>query len=527
MQLTPPRDREGNPLAGQAGGSEVLVALRAAHRALDTATRRDDTGQVSGWLPLAGLSPAELAEVVRLQASLEARVAAMRLHTVAAAEEAQAREATGATDTPAWAAAAGNRPRSWGSLGLARSLEEKYHHVSSALARGEIGEDHARIIVRACEAVSDTLARLRREARLLRLEAERRGLSTEQIESWLPEVPTITDAELAACEQRLVQRARQVPPHRLRRLATHVLAPLRRRVTVVLPDPATLAVDGTTAEVDLADLCADDQLRSREHRAERDAFLQLHDNGDGTWSGRLTLPELHAHLLKHWLEHYSAPRRTHRRTTADGATGGAETVVDVTVPDSGLIGPVQRTYAERMGDALCELLEHLPTELSEEQLVKARFGTNGVTLVVHVDEHTLRTGIGAATLDTGAEISAAQARRLACEAGILPLVLGGDSVPLDLGRTQRLFSRHQAYALSARYDTCAAEGCERPFAWTELHHLLPWSEDGTTDLDNAIPLCGHHHRRIHDPLYHWQLTPDGTITFQHRWPSRRRHSLAA
>lgn len=505
-------------------GSAVLDALRSAHAALDTAALRDELGRVSGWLPLEGLSPAELAEVVRLQASLEARVAGMRLHAVAAAEEAQAKASTGATDTPAWAAAAGNRARSWGSLGLARSLEERYRHTSSALARGEIGEDHARIVVRACEGVLKMLARLRREVRLLREEAERRGLPAAQVEAWLPEIPTITEEELAACEERLVGRARQVPPHRLRRFATHVLAPLRRRVKVLLPDPESLAVDGTTEEVDLDDLSADDQLREQESRAERDTFLRMQDNGDGTWSGHFTLPDLEAHLLKHWLERYSSPRRTSRRTAADGTS---ETVEDVTVVDSGLIGPVQRTYAERMGDAFRELVGHLPTEMSDEQLAKARFGTNGVTLVVTVEEQTLRSGLGTATLDTGAEITAAQARRLACEAGVLPLVLGGESVPLDLGRTQRLFTRHQAHALSVRYDACAADGCDRPFAWCELHHLRPWSADGPTDLDNAVPLCGHHHRRIHDPLYHWQLTPEGTITFQHRWPSRRRHSLVA
>jgi hypothetical protein len=523
MTAAPHLETGNAPALGEVCGQVVLIALRTAHAALDTAVLRGERGQVVGWHSLEGCSPSELAEVVQLQASLEARVAAMRLHTVAAAEESQAKAATGATDTPAWAAAAGNRSRSWGSLGLARSLETKYHHVSSALTQGEIGEDHARIIVRACEGVSETLARLRREAGLLREAAEERGLTPEQIEAWLPDVPVVTDGELADCEERLVARARQVPPHRLRRLATHVLAPLRRRVTVLLPDPATLAVDGTTGDVDLGDLCADDQLRNREYHAERDAYLDLHDNGDGTWGGQFTVPELHGHLLKNWLEQYSSPRRTRKVQTADG---GTETVTDVTVPSSGLIGPVQRTYVERLGDAFCELLEHLPSALTDDELAKAKFGTNGVTLVVHVDEKTLRSGIGTATLDAGAEISAGQARRLACEAGVLPLVLGGDSVPLDLGRTQRLFSRYQAFALSARYDSCAAEGCDRPFAWTELHHLKPWSAGGPTDLDNAVPLCAHHHRRIHDSLYHWQLTPDGDITFEHRWPSRRR-ALAA
>src|SRR3712207_9190147 len=56
------------------------------------------------------------------------------------------------------------------------------------------------------------------------------------------------------------------------------------------------------------------------------------------------------------------------------------------------------------------------------------------SLVVHVPEDQLRHGAGAAVLETGAELSIGQARRLACTAGILPLVLSGTSVPLDLGR---------------------------------------------------------------------------------------------
>jgi hypothetical protein len=87
------------------------------------------------------------------------------------------------------------------------------------------------------------------------------------------------------------------------------------------------------------------------------------------------------------------------------------------------------------------------------------------------------------------------------------MVLGGASVPLDLGTSQRLFTKAQAVALSALHDQCAAEGCERPFAWCELHHKQPWGHGGPTDLANAAPLCGHHHRRIHDPMYEHEWLP--------------------
>jgi hypothetical protein len=112
--------------------------------------------------------------------------------------------------------------------------------------------------------------------------------------------------------------------------------------------------------------------------------------------------------------------------------------------------------------------------------------------------------------------------RLACEAKQMPLVMGGAMVQLDLGTARRLFTPAHNVALSAFHSTCAAEGCERPYSWCELHHLRPWSEGGPTDLANAVPLCGHHHRRVHDQLYDHERTPAGEIRFTHRWPSRRR-----
>jgi hypothetical protein len=121
--------------------------------------------------------------------------------------------------------------------------------------------------------------------------------------------------------------------------------------------------------------------------------------------------------------------------------------------------------SEAAGAAFCELVEHLP---------ETGHTRSGVTLVVHVTEERLRAGTGAATLSSGAEISIAQ-RRLACEAGILPLVLSGGSVPIDLGMASRLLTKAQSVALSAAHESCAAAGCDRPYAWCELHQKVPWA----------------------------------------------------
>ena len=123
-------------------------------------------------------------------------------------------------------------------------------------------------------------------------------------------------------------------------------------------------------------------------------------------------------------------------------------------------------------------------------------------------------------MDTGEALSAGQVRRLACEAGIVPVVLGGESLPLDLGRTRRYFSEAQRVALATRYAECATDGCDRPFAWTHLHHEDPWAAGGATDLDRAVPLCGFHHRRIHDPAYAHRISRDArriaTVSFHRR-----------
>jgi hypothetical protein len=105
-------------------------------------------------------------------------------------------------------------------------------------------------------------------------------------------------------------------------------------------------------------------------------------------------------------------------------------------------------------------------------------------------------------------------RRLACNAGLVPAVLDGPSQVLDLGRHRRLFTQAQRLALSLRHDTCAAHGCQRPYAWCELHHRQPWSRGGRTDLADAVPLCHFHHQRIHDPTYTHHQMPDGTIEFR-------------
>ena len=177
-------------------------------------------------------------------------------------------------------------------------------------------------------------------------------------------------------------------------------------------------------------------------------------------------------------------------------------------------------YPKRMGQAFVQLLETLdPTRLPIH-------GGDATTLVVTIDLDALKADLATADLIgaglvpgddlTGDRITAAQARRLACTAKILPVVLGGDSLPLDLGRTRRLFTPTQRKALLVRDRTCRAEGCDVPGTWCEAHHLDPWHTGGRTDLADGVLLCSHHHHRVHDARYRVERSPGGAFTFHLR-----------
>ena len=83
-------------------------------------------------------------------------------------------------------------------------------------------------------------------------------------------------------------------------------------------------------------------------------------------------------------------------------------------------------------------------------------------------------------------------------------------------RHRRGLAEAQPIALGLRHETCAAHGCQRAYAWCELHHREPRSHGRRTDLQQAVPPCHRHHQRIHDHTYHHTRLPDGTIRFTRR-----------
>lgn len=281
--------------------------------------------------------------------------------------------------------------------------------------------------------------------------------------------------KVAKVEARLVAQARRVDPQQLRRLA-------RRALAAVETDRRTV------------DAHENQQVQDEEQAALGKTRLTMHDNEDGTVSGHFTVPTLAGAVLKKILDAMTSPRRvttTRRAPHSASATDGRS-----------------RDWAQARGLAFKDMLEHLPTDRLHSK--------TAATIVITLDLGTLRGQLKAAGLDTGDLVSAAEARRLACTAGLVPVVLGGHTQPLDLGRANRFFTEAQRVAGASKHTSCAADGCEVPYAWCELHHLDPWSRGGRTDLDQMAPLCGFHHRQVHDSGRLHRRLPDGSVRFARR-----------
>jgi hypothetical protein len=184
--------------------------------------------------------------------------------------------------------------------------------------------------------------------------------------------------------------------------------------------------------------------------------------------------------------------------------------------------PAQRSTVDQ-GHLNIDTLMELVAAGSDHLSPDSHGRRNAVSMSVIIDNETLLTGLHASSIceyADGTPLDLSQARQLACEAHLLPVVLSGASVPLDVGRSQRTATSHQQMALQAIYATCAIPSCSTAVTQCEIHHIHRWENGGRTDLSNLIPLCGYHHHALHRERWKLKMDdrreltvtlPDGTI----------------
>jgi len=273
------------------------------------------------------------------------------------------------------------------------------------------------------------------------------------------QLPQVREVDLADAAALLVDQAGLLCPHDLQVVGRELVEHLTRTPSV----DTSADADAVAREAEAAETAA--------QRAEQNR-LTVKRLPDGSVSGRFRLCPVDAPILTGWL------------TRADTKHPGDDEFAD------------DRDREQRRGDHLATTLRDALTATPEQRAAGAK--SVQVKVVVTTSLEALQQRLtGVALLSTRGTVSAAELRRLACDAGVLPAVLGGDPAALDLGRTRRDFSPAQIKVLTIRDRGCIAPGCDRPPAECHAHHQWEWDLGGPTDLANGALLCAFHHLQIH------------------------------
>jgi hypothetical protein len=181
--------------------------------------------------------------------------------------------------------------------------------------------------------------------------------------------------------------------------------------------------------------------------------------------------------------------------------------------------PDDRTPGQRRCDALGAVARGW-LDLSTRRSVAGE--RPHITVTVALD--ALRKGVGPCEAERVTIFPIETARRLACDASIIPAVLGGSSEPLDIGRRTAVVPPSVRRAVVLRDGGCAFPGCERPPPWCDCHHAIHWANGGPTSLANLVMLCRRHHRLVHSGFGLAMIRgrpefrrPDGSILQERTW----------
>lgn len=468
----------------------VVAAVRAADAALDRACS-SQVWQLSDDDVEAGLVAA---------LAVEARATALQSALLAEAASRGLKGRTKALSTEGWLTDRFQLSRADAGARLRRSAAGLAHPlVTTALADAELTVEQAQVVT----GVLDGLA-----AR-----------------------PEITQPDRAAAGELLVELAATLPPRELLRAGEALIERLTAAPDTDHPaDEEAVAREQAAAE-HAARLAERNSMRvTRKAGGGSRTRLELGPIGTATLAAWLST---HADALHPGNDGFEDERdRVERRGDAlvgllDAALGrGAEM-------ESGVPSAQGRTSTPT-GPSPDDAVPTEPADPTEAATVRTRTRRPPVQLGVTVSSTALQQALaGAGVLDHAGVLSGAELRRLACDAAVIPIVLDGASMVLDLGRSRREWTPPQRRAIIVRDRGCVAPGCDRQPADCQVHHQWEWSLGGPTDVDNGALLCLYHHQQVHRQGWkltmaangHPQLTPPVSIDPDRRPRQHHRYRL--
>ena len=380
-----------------------------------------------------------------------------------------------------WSIVSGLIPR----LGAARSEVEALSEVQAM--RGWLDAREAAVLAVAhsqCDDVNsgarDITQLCQQRANVSFAEGKRRAAKA----TWLPQLPAARAALAAGrlgsaqCDE-ICALAERLEPAQLGAL-TAAESRLVSELIELTPVQARKHLVLFEAEVQSAD-----DGKTKLQRQQRDNSLRFTKRRDGTVGVSGQLDPISAAYVTNCIDN-----RVSEMWRREGiGRGDAHAPAKVMTNDRG------------RAEALVELLREAQTGGgSRAGLTEMLVLIDYQTLLGQLAEH------GICEMDDGSPIPADSVRQMACDARIIPIVLAGPSVGLDVGRASRTATSGQRAALRATHDSCCVRGCDVSFRYCQIHHITWWRNRGDTDLANLAPVCSKHHHLIHD--YAWTLTLD-------------------
>lgn len=257
------------------------------------------------------------------------------------------------------------------------------------------------------------------------------------------------------------------------------------------------------------------RARSADQRErERSRGVSQRTENDGTVTIMVrVLPEeaLQVRSMIDRLVELEAAADTQDDDDPDAAAGDGAAASDA-------VAGTRRSYGARKVDAVLNALSAAVASGAPDTS-----GLDRHTLVLHMDARDLvddeaaeagrdRQVVVQDVHDGTRSMSRSVLRRMACDAGLVPIVLDDAGTPMDVGRRDRKLSVALRRAVMARDRSCRFPGCGST-RHLHAHHVQHWADGGPTDLANLVVTCSHHHRFVHE--HRWQVEPvgDGRFSF--------------
>lgn len=175
-----------------------------------------------------------------------------------------------------------------------------------------------------------------------------------------------------------------------------------------------------------------------------------------------------------------------------------------------------RTPGQQRADIFAAMIESLARS-ADVPTISGAAPTVLVTVPVDALERKQGTGLAVGAAEP---LPFSAIDQILCDSTRQPVILGDGGEVLALGRTQRPFSRAQKRAIIARDGPTCLE-CDIPASAAEVHHVIPWSEGGTTDVDNGVILCWYDHRKMHAGDWRIEMVDGKPVSIPPEWMKRK------